>query len=582
MLAFLMNKKKGDLLRMNKLNITLKENGSVVPFSPDFQIIRGCYGNILICLEVPKSLLIDVVLDDERNILTGNNVRAGAIIKTATGENLQTQKYEFQLVKEFSRDGVDYRLYQRIMPKEFIMWDTVNSQEATNSGVLKIVINVVNWTLDGENRRVEEVVASPIIDLEVSPSTFLNVNEVIDEPSDFDALYSQVQDLDAYFKQMDLDNYYNKQDTDELLADKEHKFVYGEGYPYGLAGVDNFTDGLIYIDTKYHRIYKLCIGTGPGGLPIWNWDEITPTPHLTYKNITVYQYMFSADTTYTDYAYKATIRLSDVTSNMLPSIVFGATEAISGNYAPIAESFDGGIYIYSKVNTQITIPIIDLLDVLVEGEPPSQFKFTLSDDGSYYIVSEGNLETIGELILPTSYNGKPVREVAENGFSWMESVTSLTIPSTYTKLGAHAFDGCSALSKVNGSQANALVSIGDYCFRYCALSDDTDYFHGAFNGAFQSLTTIGRMAFASSKCSLFVVPINVSNIGEYAFAGCTNLKSGVGVVFLNPTPPVCGEYIFDGSTGEGFTIQVKQGSLEAYKATENLSQYAEYMKEIEV
>lgn len=65
-----------------------------------------------------------------------------------------------------------------------------------------------------------------------------------------------------------------------------------------------------------------------------------------------------SDNTYTGYDYRATITISGVTLYDIPEVIFGATEAISGNYLPIAETFNGGIYIYSKVNNTITIPTI--------------------------------------------------------------------------------------------------------------------------------------------------------------------------------------------------------------------------------
>ena len=67
---------------------------------------------------------------------------------------------------------------------------------------------------------------------------------------------------------------------------------------------------------------------------------------------------WASDTTYTDYPYKATITATDVTSSMVAEVIYSVTDATSGNYAPICETFDGGVYIYSKVNTAITIPTV--------------------------------------------------------------------------------------------------------------------------------------------------------------------------------------------------------------------------------
>lgn len=67
---------------------------------------------------------------------------------------------------------------------------------------------------------------------------------------------------------------------------------------------------------------------------------------------------FASDNTYQDYGYKGTITVTGATASMRPEVIFGLTEAMSGNYAPICESGAGVVYIYAKVNTSITIPLV--------------------------------------------------------------------------------------------------------------------------------------------------------------------------------------------------------------------------------
>lgn len=181
---------------MQKLKITLNEDGSVYQFTPDFKIMRGSYRNVLINIEVPHSLLLDPAKDETGENQTGNDVRVGAVIKTVTGKNITTKGYKFQRVKDFTRDGVEYRLYQRKIPKIFTMWDTVSEQEATEGGNLTLVINVINWLKNELGAKIEEISASPKFMLEIHPSEFLE-DEDVEEPSDFDELQSQVQELDA-------------------------------------------------------------------------------------------------------------------------------------------------------------------------------------------------------------------------------------------------------------------------------------------------------------------------------------------------------------------------------------------------
>lgn len=68
-----------------------------------------------------------------------------------------------------------------------------------------------------------------------------------------------------------------------------------------------------------------------------------------------------SDSLFSAYTYRAAIPNTNVDSTMYALVTFSPTEALSGNYAPACQTYDGGIYIYSKVNTAITIPNIAIL-----------------------------------------------------------------------------------------------------------------------------------------------------------------------------------------------------------------------------
>lgn len=81
---------------------------------------------------------------------------------------------------------------------------------------------------------------------------------------------------------------------------------------------------------------------------------------LTFDSITVTSNAFSSDATYAHYGYKVTIPLTGVNSTMMPQVILGVTEATTGVFAPISQTYDGGVYLYaSKVlNSSFTIPLI--------------------------------------------------------------------------------------------------------------------------------------------------------------------------------------------------------------------------------
>lgn len=79
---------------------------------------------------------------------------------------------------------------------------------------------------------------------------------------------------------------------------------------------------------------------------------------IVAQNVSVSSTSWFEDTTYSDFPNCTSISISGVTADMIPEVTFAPTEALSGNYAPVAATYTGGVYIYSKVTTSITVPTI--------------------------------------------------------------------------------------------------------------------------------------------------------------------------------------------------------------------------------
>lgn len=81
---------------------------------------------------------------------------------------------------------------------------------------------------------------------------------------------------------------------------------------------------------------------------------------LTFTNTTVEASSFAADETYGDFPYRAAVPLTGAAEAMTPEVVFGAADAMSGTFAPVAESYAGGVYIYAAElpSAAVTIPTI--------------------------------------------------------------------------------------------------------------------------------------------------------------------------------------------------------------------------------
>ena len=81
---------------------------------------------------------------------------------------------------------------------------------------------------------------------------------------------------------------------------------------------------------------------------------------LQFSDVTVPKGAFVSDTTYQDFPYRVSIDLSGVIESMIPEVVLSVDDALSGNFAPVSESYNGGVYLYagSPPDADITIPTI--------------------------------------------------------------------------------------------------------------------------------------------------------------------------------------------------------------------------------
>lgn len=81
---------------------------------------------------------------------------------------------------------------------------------------------------------------------------------------------------------------------------------------------------------------------------------------LLFTDTSVPVSAFVADSTYQDYPFRAAIALTGVLDTMIPEVVLGVADAIDGNFAPVAATYNGGVYLYaaSAPESAITIPTI--------------------------------------------------------------------------------------------------------------------------------------------------------------------------------------------------------------------------------
>ena len=138
---------------------------------------------------------------------------------------------------------------------------------------------------------------------------------------------------------------------------------------------------------------------------------------VAWQNMTVAESDWVASTEFEDFAYEAKIILSDfVNFSSIPQVVFGLTEATSGNYAPICKAGDKGVYIYSKVNTAITLPTIVTFAPNVHGAS----------------MQGGGYTNKGKWVASTTYAIDDLVYTDNGQFVCIEGITSTTSPEQDT------------------------------------------------------------------------------------------------------------------------------------------------------
>ena len=75
-------------------------------------------------------------------------------------------------------------------------------------------------------------------------------------------------------------------------------------------------------------------------------------------------------------------------------------------------------------------------------------EYILSSDGASYIVSGIGNVTDKDIIIPSTYEDKPVTSIGWGAFKDCSKITSITNPSSITNIDPFAFNECSSLTNV--------------------------------------------------------------------------------------------------------------------------------------
>ena len=188
---------------MNTIKIYLAEDGSIADLQKDFDLYQFEYQNKLLNVYVPLSICAGPFVDN--NATTGYSCQIKMSALNAHGQPKLTAAFYMRFVKTLTQNGVQYALFERLLPYAFTIYSGVGV------GAPQLSISVVNISVDMDNNE-------PVIDLlsitntqtcplDVNPSTQVQ-SEVPQDPSDLDALFALYSALEtdmALKQNIDLD-----------------------------------------------------------------------------------------------------------------------------------------------------------------------------------------------------------------------------------------------------------------------------------------------------------------------------------------------------------------------------------------
>lgn len=175
-------------------------------------------------------------------------------------------------------------------------------------------------------------------------------------------------------------------------------------------------------------------------------------------------------------------------------------------------------------------------------------EFILGEDvisiGEYAFAECPNLTTV--------HLSNGLTSIGSSAFEYCSKLTEINIPSSVTSIDQSSFYMCYNLTKVE-INSNALIS-KDY-----SLGESLPNLFGGAVKEFilgDQVTSIGNYVFAgSTNLNSIIISNNVTSIGESAFSGCYNLLS----INIPENVANIGENAFYGCTGLT-TIQVESGN----------------------
>ncbi|MBQ8497208.1 MAG: leucine-rich repeat protein [Clostridia bacterium] len=194
-------------------------------------------------------------------------------------------------------------------------------------------------------------------------------------------------------------------------------------------------------------------------------------------------------------------------------------------------------------------------------------------DGTYAVYASSIASLPETVIIPPTYNGKPVTQLRYVAFRYANQIKTVMMPNTITKIDWEAFSRCASLENVYLPEG--LISLEHYAFLECSSME--------YLKLPESLQEIDHNVFIDcASLKELDIPAKTTSIGLNVFFGCSSLEAiniasanpnykSIDGVLYNKTATILHTYP-SGKKDESFTIPstVKNIGSQAMSFVENI------------
>lgn len=115
-----------------------------------------------------------------------------------------------------------------------------------------------------------------------------------------------------------------------------------------IADIAELNGNMDIIDAELKRIANAVSATGNASV-------------IKSENITVPVSAWTSNSDIAGFPFRAGILIEGCSEDYMPDVILSASDALSGNFAPVAKTYEGGVFIYAVEKPTASVTILTIL-----------------------------------------------------------------------------------------------------------------------------------------------------------------------------------------------------------------------------